>query len=356
MVLAAASRLFWVAPAPSLGPAQVEKLVASARSMGFHEIVLSTQQADSLPTALLHPSILRTGDSYAFDGQTIAYHLRIEGTQGQAVALSTLGSIPIVVIETTDWSVIPWENLIAAGQSRPGSRIVVVVSSVSQAEVALGSLERGVGGVLLLVTDAQQIEALAKLRKAATPHVPLELATIESVSIVGSGDRICVDTCSILRPGEGLLVGSQSQALFLLHGETVGSSYVATRPFRINAGPVHAYVLMPDGSTCYLSELHAGMSILLVDADGRSRTAVIGRIKQEVRPLALVSARVGETALHTIVQNAETIRFLASAASGPGGPVARAVTELKRGDQVLVHLTDGARHFGMLIDESLQER
>lgn len=33
---------------------------------------------------------------------------------------------------------------------------------------------------------------------------------------------------------------------------------VWSRPFRINAGPVHSYALLGDGSTKYLSELCAG--------------------------------------------------------------------------------------------------
>lgn len=33
------------------------------------------------------------------------------------------------------------------------------------------------------------------------------------------GDRVCVDLCSLLRPGEGMLVGSFARALFLVHSE-----------------------------------------------------------------------------------------------------------------------------------------
>jgi hypothetical protein len=36
---------------------------------------------------------------------------------------------------------------------------------------------------------------------------------------VGMGDRVCVDLCSLLRPGEGMLVGSFARALFLVHSE-----------------------------------------------------------------------------------------------------------------------------------------
>ena len=31
-------------------------------------------------------------------------------------------------------------------------------------------------------------------------------ATVSKVEVVGMGDRVCVDLCSIMRPGEGLLV------------------------------------------------------------------------------------------------------------------------------------------------------
>lgn len=35
-------------------------------------------------------------------------------------------------------------------------------------------------------------------------------------------DRVCVDLCSLLRPGEGMLVGSFARALFLVHSEVCG--------------------------------------------------------------------------------------------------------------------------------------
>ena len=56
--------------------------------------------------------------------------------------------------------------------------------------------------------------------------------------------------------------------LCLVLGETAVSGYVPPRPFRVNAGPVHQYVLMadPPGATKYLSEVVAGDTVLAVDA------------------------------------------------------------------------------------------
>ena len=63
------------------------------------------------------------------------------------------------------------------------------------------------------------------------------------------------------------------------------SQYINSRPFRVNAGAVHAYVQAPGGKTAYLSELRSGSEVLVADATGRTRTAVVGRCKVEVRPM-----------------------------------------------------------------------
>lgn len=63
------------------------------------------------------------------------------------------------------------------------------------------------------------------------------------------------------------------------------SQYINSRPFRVNAGAVHAYVQAPNGRTAYLSELKSGAEVLVVDATGRARTSVVGRCKIETRPM-----------------------------------------------------------------------
>jgi 3-dehydroquinate synthase class II len=69
------------------------------------------------------------------------------------------------------------------------------------------------------------------------------------------------------------------------------SQYINSRPFRVNAGAVHAYVQAPGGKTAYLSELKSGAEVLVADAAGRAKTAVVGRCKIETRPM--VSAARG---------------------------------------------------------------
>jgi 3-dehydroquinate synthase II len=147
-----------------------------------------------------------------------------------------------------------------------------------------------------------------------------------------------------------MLVGNSGQAMFLVHSESLETPYVAPRPFRVNAGAVHAYVLLPDGGTKYLGELKAGDEVLVVRHDGETSVAYVGRNKIERRPLMLVEAEADGRSISLILQNAETIRL-----TGPNGD-AVSVATLKPGDKVLAHLETGGRHFGQAIEETITEK
>ena len=147
-----------------------------------------------------------------------------------------------------------------------------------------------------------------------------------------------------------MLVGSYSKSLFLVHSESLESEYVASRPFRVNAGPVQAYVMGPNNKTRYLSELETGDEVLVVDKEGKTRPVVVGRIKIEKRPLILVEAEYDGVKIKTLLQNAETIRLVNDLGE------AVSVSDLKVGDKLKVFIDDNARHFGMAIDETIIEK
>ena len=48
---------------------------------------------------------------------------------------------------------------------------------------------------------------------------------------------------------------------------------------------VHAYTACPNDQTAYLAELKSGKEVLVVDAEGHHRSALVGRVKIETRPL-----------------------------------------------------------------------
>ncbi|MCX6696198.1 MAG: 3-dehydroquinate synthase II, partial [Methanoregula sp.] len=255
-----------------------------------------------------------------------------------------------VIVTTSDWTVIPLENLVAQSD-----RIIAKVKDVKEAELALTVLERGVAGILLATKDPATVKAVARKIKTATGQVGLVPFTVVKITPVGMGDRVCVDTCSILENGQGMLMGNTSSSMLLVHAETLENPYVAPRPFRVNAGAVHAcavhaYIMLPDGKTAYLSDLAIGGSVLVSDAKGKAHTAIIGRTKIERRPLLLVEAEAGGTKTSLILQNAETIRLVTE----DGGAVS--VVHLQEGDRVMGCVLEGGRHFGIAVKETIIEK
>src|SRR5699024_10258488 len=157
-----------------------------------------------------------------------------------------------------------------------------------------------------------------------------------------------------------MLVGSMSRGLFFVHAATADSPYVASRPFRVNAGAVRAYVGTPDVGTKYLAELRGGDEEGVVDAGGRAREARVGRAKIVRRRMFRVEAVVGAAVddaegtmegdrIEALLQNAETIKV--ATREGP-----RAVTDLEPGDEVRVYYEETARHFGEAVEERVVEK
>jgi 3-dehydroquinate synthase II len=252
----------------------------------------------------------------------------------------------IVVLRMLDWTIIPIENLLA----RRGKNVMVQVENSEQAKLMVEILEKGVDGVVLNTTDINEIKRTAEIIQGVSEKVTLVTATITNTKQLGMGDRACLDTCTQMALGEGMLVGNTASGFFLVHSESIDNPYVASRPFRVNAGAVHAYTLVAGGKTKYLADLKAGDEVLLVNAQGKSQVAYLGRNKIEKRPMMLIEAEAEGAPISLVVQNAETIRLV-----DPGGK-AVSVTGLKAGDKVLVHIESTGRHFGMQVDETLIER
>ena len=124
------------------------------------------------------------------------------------------------------------------------------------------------------------------------------------------------------------------------------------RPFRVNAGAVHAYVLMADGTTKYLSELLAGDTVAIVDSEGNIDEAIVGRVKIESRPFLIIRFKHEESGTEgqTFVQQAETVRLVSPDGEMPS------VTSIKMGDSILVHVDSSARHIGQNVLSASEER
>ncbi|MFW6324137.1 MAG: 3-dehydroquinate synthase II family protein [Desulfovibrionales bacterium] len=310
-----------------------KELVTLALESGVDAILAAPENADSIGS--LGRTEIHLPEDFAY------VNLSSKKDEEQAVSLLKEGK---KVVLRSGWEVIPVENILAQAEG-----LGVEVDSMEKAGLAAGILEKGVDFIIVLPEAALELKNIVKELKLSQGTMELETGLIEEIRTVGLGHRVCVDTSSLLSTGQGMLIGNSSAFTFLVHAETESNPYVAARPFRINAGAVHSYVLLPGDRTSYLEELEAGEEILIIGADGSTSLATVGRIKTEIRPMLLIRASVGEKTGNIFLQNAETIRLVRP----DGSPVS--VVQLKPGDQILCRTDQAGRHFGMRIDEEIRE-
>lgn len=328
---------FWV----SVIPYQKEIAIAALES-GADAVVLPDGQSQIVREFGKIKTVEKDGD---IKPGTDVEFIDIAGKADEDKA-AVLRADKIVVLNMLDWTIIPIENLLA----RRGKNIMVQVQNSEQAKLMVEILEKGVDGVVLKTNDVNEIKKCAEIIRGVSEKIELISAKITQIKQLGMGDRACLDTCTQMVPGEGMLVGNTASGFFLVHSESIDNPYVASRPFRVNAGAVHAYTLAPGSKTKYLADLKAGDEVMIVDFQGKSQVAYLGRNKIEKRPMMLIEAQAQERPISLILQNAETIRLVR-----PDGE-AVSVTSLKPGDSVLVHVEKSGRHFGMKVDETLIER
>ena len=289
------------------------------------------------------------------EGKTVCAYIKITDKVHEQLAVKLGPIVDYIILVGTDWTIIPLENIIADLQ-KEDVEIIAAVRDLDGAKVALETLEHGTDGVIFEANDFNNTKKIAEeVVKASQTKYELKIATVTNVKPLGSGDRVCVDTTDMMKPGEGMLIGSYSKSMFLVHSESLESEYVASRPFRVNAGPVQAYVMVPGNKTRYLSELVAGdevliVKVLIVNTEGETRTAYVGRSKIERRPLILIEAEYEGQTIRTLLQNAETIRIV----DENDEPLS--VADIKTGDKVKVYIETNARHFGIAIDETIIEQ
>jgi len=339
------TKLIWVRADLPADYEDRKRVVSSALEAGLTNIILR-EEDEALQRLGRFNALTMHDDKVLRDGETIALRVTVASSQDLEDAYALKGKTEKLIISAQDWQVIPLENLIAVFQGS-GTMLLAEADGVDEAKLFLETMEVGADGVVLTI-DPSQFGDVAILLSGRDAMVELTALPISKITPLTIGDRVCVDTCSLMQPGEGLLVGSQSSCLFLISSESVESEYVASRPFRVNAGAVHAYVLTASGQTRYLSEVRGGEELIAVDQEGRARTVVVGRSKIERRPLLLIEVDGGERKYSTIVQNAETIRLVT-----PDGPVS--VSDLVLGQHILVRLEEGGRHFGHMINETITE-
>lgn len=269
---------------------------------------------------------------------------KINSKEDEIKASKISGEITLV-LETGDWKIIPFENLIAQREN-----LFASVNCIEDAVEAIGILEKGVTGIYIRECSNDDKISILKKIKSTKGTMNLSEGEIVSVEKIITGDRVCIDTITNMVEGEGMLVGDYSNGMILVNSEALDNPYVASRPFRVNAGAVHCYVMTPGNRTKYLADLKSGDEVLIVNHKGETFNTVIGRIKMEKRPMLRIVIAGKIKNFSVILQNAETIRVVA-----PGGK-SKSVVALQKGDKVVIFEEKGGRHFGHKIEETIEEK
>lgn len=317
-----------------------------ARERGFHTFVLSATDAPD-PGSEDRILVEMDGRLRSADGVNVPV-VRVDSEPALARALTGTAPGGTLAIEWAADRLIPLENAVAAR----GRRFVLWTVARTPAEVpgALGALEHGADLVIVDVRTPEEVDQLELMVEGPLPsRLEWALLPLRSVGPAGVGDRVIVDTTSLLKPEEGLLVGSAAAFLFHVASEAEGSRFSRPRPFRVNAGAAHSYILLADGTTRYLSELGPGDAVLVASPVDGVRSVRVGRIKVERRPLVLLTADDRGVARTLFAQEAESVRVTTD-----GGRVP--TTEIRAGVQVQGVRLPPARHLGRAVEETVEER
>ncbi len=295
----------------------------------------------------------------------VGIHHRLSNKEDEKSIITIAKSYPdiafiIVEISKTEQKVLPFENLIAELLS-VDIMLYAQVDSVIDTELMTKILEVGVDGIVFTPTQIEDITYLNRLT-GDIPTFELNDAQLIDIKTISKADRVCVDTTSLLTKNEGMLVGSTAKGFALIQAEVTQNEFVTSRPFRINAGDVSAYTLVPSfdekgdfqTKTKYLSEIQAGDDVIIVNTNGSMRIVTVGRVKIETRPMLLLNFEIFDEKqpipMNVILQNAETVHLIQ-----PDGNLL-SVTKLKRGDKILSYIGPGATHFGTPIKETIIEK
>ena len=240
-----------------------KELVITALESGADAVIVPPDKVSRVRELGVIATVSREGGDLAWGRDVVRMDVASSDDEEAVVEASARSR---VVVRPKDWKVIPLENLVA----RAGN-LFVEVKDAGEAATAAGVLEHGVHGAVVIERDPVKAREVITMIKEIPEPVDLVVFTVEEVVSVGLGHRVCVDTCSLMGPGQGMLVGNGSAGMFLVAAETRENPYVSPRPFRVNAGAVHAYTMTPGGNTRYLSELESGDRVMCVTWDGSHR-------------------------------------------------------------------------------------
>ena len=215
--------------------------------MIFVQIWLESGMRQEGVDLVLDDDLTIDGDALYVNGKQVGRRVDVSTSEGQGKARAMAGSVEWILLDLGEWKMIPIENVIASCDGGP-TKVAARISSAEQVLGAAFALEIGVDALLVtedilptaLIAKSQRGERIETMDEDLKSE-EFELTSLRVIEVKegGVGDRVCIDLTSLLELGEGMLVGSSASSMVLVHGETVESEFVPTRPFRVNAGAAH---------------------------------------------------------------------------------------------------------------------
>lgn len=170
-----------------------------------------------------------------------------------------------------------------------------------------------------------------------------------SITEIGEGMRACIDFVDVLQPEDGVYVGNTGHGYIKVLSENRASDGYPSRPFRINCGAFHQYVIQKD-KTYYLHEIKPGESLYISDAK-TEKSIPVGRVKIEKRPLLRIECKHGETGqiISATLQKSTSVHVLEETKGEA------CILDIKTGDKISCILDEPGRHLGEQITEEIIE-
>jgi len=225
---------------PKVGKSGLAKFLSSLESEGIKTVYVDPKSVppkskiSTIYTSSAAKFVVLEKDMQRIKGKKVGKRFKVlSNTDIEKIFSEAKKGLDFVIIEVADWKIIPLENIIAK-LHKIHTQIFALARTPEEVRKMFSILEIGVDAVIFEASSISEVkEAMVYL---GTSTFGLSKAQVIDIKEVGDGERVCVDTASMLHRGEGMLIGSRSNFLFLVHNESVGSSFTSPRPFRVNAG------------------------------------------------------------------------------------------------------------------------
>ena len=195
---------------PKVSQAQLSKFLPQLEEEGIKMIYLDPKKIaktkTKLETIFSSPNakhiILEKDTAKKPRGKKVGRKFKILSNEDiENVLTMSKKGLDFVIVEVIDWKIIPLENIIAK-LHKIHTKIYAIARTPEEVRKMFSILEVGVDGVIFSTSSIGEVrEVMVYL---GSKSFDLKKGKIIEIKEVGDGERVCVDTASLLHRGEGM--------------------------------------------------------------------------------------------------------------------------------------------------------